>query len=92
MKVAAYICVSGVVQGVGFRYFTQRTAMKLVLSGWVKNRYDGDVEMEVEGEKELIEKLILALKIGPPAAHVRDIQVQWQEKSNNEYDGFQVTF
>ncbi len=66
--------------------------MKLVLSGWVKNRYDGDVEMEVEGEKELIEKLILALKIGPPAAHVRDIQVQWQEKSNNEYDGFQVTF
>lgn len=92
MKVAAYIRVSGVVQGVGFRYFTQRTAMKLVLSGWVKNRYDGDVEMEVEGEKELIEKLILALKIGPPAAHVRDIQVQWQEKSNNEYDGFQVTF
>ncbi len=92
MKVAAYIRVSGVVQGVGYRYFTQRTAIKLALSGYVKNRYDGDVEMEVEGEKDLIEKFIETLKIGPPAAHVRDIQVQWKEKSSHEYDGFQVTF
>jgi acylphosphatase len=92
MKAAAYIRVSGLVQGVNFRYFTQQTARDLGLSGWVRNRPDGDVDLEAEGERGLIEELLKALRVGPPAAHVRDVQVQWQEKSGNDYDGFEVTF
>lgn len=92
MKAAAYIRVSGVVQGVSFRYFTQKTARDLGLSGWVRNRPDGDVELEAAGERGLIEELIKALRVGPPAAHVRDVQVSWQHKNENGYEGFQVTF
>jgi len=92
MKVAAYIRVSGVVQGVSFRYFTQKTARELGLSGWVRNRLDGDVEMEAEGERGMIEELVRALRVGPPAAHVRNVQVSWLKESGNDHDGFQVTF
>ena len=92
MKAAAYIRVSGVVQGVSFRYFTQKTARDLGLSGWVRNRPDGDVELEAAGERGLIEELIKALRVGPPAAHVRDVQVSWQDKNENGYEGFQVAF
>jgi acylphosphatase len=92
MKTAAYIRVSGVVQGVSFRYFTRKTARELGLSGWVRNRPDGDVELEAAGERGMLEELIKALRVGPPAAHVRDVQVRWLEESGNDHDGFQVTF
>ncbi len=92
IKAGAYIRVSGVVQGVSFRYFTRQTARSLGLCGWVRNRSDGDVELEAEGERGLIEELIKALRAGPPSAHVRDVQVRWLEKDDREYDGFQVIF
>jgi len=92
MKTAAYIRVSGVVQGVSFRYFTQKTARDLGLSGWVRNRPDGDVELEAMGERGIIEELITALGVGPPAAHVRDVQVRWLNKSTDNSTGFRVIF
>jgi acylphosphatase len=92
LKAAAYIRVSGVVQGVGFRYFTQRMARDLGLSGWVRNRPDGDVDLEAMGEKGLIEELIRVLRVGPPSAHVSDVQIQWLEKNDHKYDGFHVAF
>ena len=53
----AHIFYSGTVQGVGFRYTTQRQAEGLHLTGWVKNLSDGRVEILVEGELESIKKL-----------------------------------
>jgi len=90
MKAGAYIRVSGLVQGVSFRYFTRQTARRLGLCGWVRNRSDEDVELEAVGEKGLIEELIKVLRVGPPSAHVRDVQVRWLEKDDREYDGFQI--
>ena len=62
--------VEGVVQGVGFRQFTQRKAQGLGLRGYVKNLPDGAVECLAEGSKEQLEKLRKALKQGPAFSRV----------------------
>ena len=77
MQVRAKITVIGMVQGVGFRYFTQREARKLSLNGFVKNQYDGTVYCEVEGERGLIEEFIKILRVGPAWAKVSSVQVEW---------------
>ncbi len=74
----AEIIVSGLVQGVGFRYFVYRKATVVGLKGYTKNQYDGTVLTVVEGEKHLIESLFNELKIGPMHADVRDIKIVWQ--------------
>ena len=61
-KVRKHIFFYGRVQGVGFRYYAVQKANQLGLSGWVKNLYDGSVEMEVEGQEELIDQLIIFLQ------------------------------
>ena len=71
------VLVSGRVQGVGFRAFAARAATRLDLFGGVRNLDNGQVELEVEGEKTVIETLLQELKIGPPAARVRTIEVEW---------------
>ena len=61
-KIRKHIIFYGRVQGVGFRYYTVQKANQLGLTGWVKNLYDGSVEMEVEGQEELIDQLIIFLQ------------------------------
>lgn len=61
-KVRKHILFYGRVQGVGFRYYAVQKANQLGLTGWVKNLYDGSVEMEVEGQEELIDQLIIFLQ------------------------------
>ena len=56
-----HIIFIGRVQGVGFRWRAQMTAESLGVSGWVRNLYDGSVEMEAEGREEAIDALVLAL-------------------------------
>ena len=51
----------GSVQGVGFRYYSVNKARQLGLTGWVRNLYDGTVEMEVQGEEQAIDELIMFL-------------------------------
>lgn len=70
--------VEGRVQGVGFRYFVEELADALGLTGWVRNRWDGTVEVLAEGERQLLEKLLAGLRRGPRAAYVTDVQVEWQ--------------
>lgn len=89
--VQAHILISGMVQGVGFRFFTTRTARKMGLTGWVKNRSDGRVEILAEGPKGLIESLIKDLRVGPPSARVQDVQVDWRSFTGG-YKTFDVTF
>ena len=61
-----YFRVRGRVQGVGFRYFTRATAVQLGLIGFVRNRVDGDVELEAEGEPAHLDQLAGAVRKGPP--------------------------
>ena len=61
-KVRKHIFFYGRVQGVGFRYYAVQKANQLGLTGWVKNLYDGSVEMKVEGQEELIDQLIIFLQ------------------------------
>ena len=61
-KIRKHIIFYGRVQGVGFRYYAVQKANQLGLTGWVKNLYDGSVEMEVEGQEELIYQLIIFLQ------------------------------
>ena len=61
-KVRKHIFFYGRVQGLGFRYYAVQKANQLGLTGWVKNLYDGSVEMEVEGQEELIDQLIIFLQ------------------------------
>ena len=61
-KVRKHIFFYGRVQGEGFRYYAVQKANQLGLTGWVKNLYDGSVEMEVEGQEELIDQLIIFLQ------------------------------
>ena len=58
MKVRQHMKITGRVQGVGFRYTAKNAASSLGLTGWVKNECDGSVSMEVQGEKEKIDKMM----------------------------------
>ena len=69
----ARMIVSGVVQGVGFRWFTQRAANQLNLAGWVHNEPNGSVSAEVEGDAGLVKDFIHELKAGNRYAHVNRI-------------------
>jgi acylphosphatase len=89
MSVAAFIRVQGLVQAVGFRYFVYHAATRLGLGGYVRNAYDGSVEIEVEGDRSLIEELIKDVKVGPRAARVSAVSVQW-ENSQNRFRSFDI--
>jgi acylphosphatase len=88
-QVRAEIIVTGLVQGVGFRYFVSRKANELNLVGYTRNQYDGTVLTIVEGEKYLIEELCKELKIGPMHADVRSFNIKWS-KSKNKFVNFEV--
>jgi acylphosphatase len=66
--------VSGRVQGVGFRYFAQRKAEELGLSGWARNLDDGRVEVYAAGPAESLSDLAAALHMGPRMAEVRGVE------------------
>ena len=87
----AEIIVSGVVQGVGFRYFVVRKAKALGLKGFVENLYTGQVLTVVEGEKAIIEELFKEIKIGPSHASVKNCFIDWNEYKN-EFKDFEVKF
>jgi acylphosphatase len=73
------VIVYGKVQGVGFRAFAEREATALKLDGWVRNRADGTVEVMVQGEAALLERMMMALRVGPPHAAVREVRSRPQE-------------
>jgi acylphosphatase len=69
------IVVYGRVQGVGFRFFAQDVACDLELTGWVRNRPDGNVEVEVQGEKENCDLFCSRLREGPSLSHVTNLTI-----------------
>jgi len=91
MKIGAHISVTGLVQGVGFRWFVEREAKKLGLVGYVKNLFNGDVEVEVEGDTGMIDELIKILRVGNRSSQVDDVQVSWRN-FENKFTEFRITF
>lgn len=87
----ARIVVSGIVQGVGFRFFTVDAARRLGLSGFVRNMDDGSVEVEVEGDEEVIESFTKDLSMGPRAARVSGIRSE-PLPPGGRYKGFELRY
>jgi acylphosphatase len=90
MRVARRLVITGRVQGVGFRYFTQDTALREGVTGWVRNRPDGEVEALVEGEAEAVIRVERALRSGPRGARVDGVYVEIEEPTG-AYRTFSVT-
>ena len=90
MRVARRFVISGRVQGVGFRYFTQDTARREGVTGWVRNLPDGGVEALVEGEAQAVTRGERALRTGPRGARVDRVYVD-DEPATGSYSTFSVT-
>lgn len=71
--------VTGRVQGVYFRGATEERARSLDLSGWVRNRPDGTVEVMAQGPETRLQALLAFLRQGPPAARVVSVETEWLE-------------
>ena len=91
MNTRAFIRVSGRVQGVFFREHTRKWATSLGLTGWVRNTEDGQVEINVEGERETIERLLELLHEGSPLSRVDFLDVDWEVYSG-EFIDFRITW
>ena len=77
MKEAVILTIHGKVQGTGFRFFIQRKAEALGLTGFVRNHADGTVHVEAEGEPLQLQLLIAACQRGPEHAHIEKVDIQF---------------
>jgi acylphosphatase len=83
--------VSGRVHGVFYRTSVESRARELNLAGYVVNLPGGRVEVRAEGERSHLEKLVDYLKVGPPAARVENVVVNWGEY-RGLFRGFEVRY
>jgi acylphosphatase len=83
------LIVRGRVQGVYFRAATQREARRLGITGWVKNRPDGGVEILAEGDEDAIKELGSWANHGPSAARVDSVDIRWRGYTGEFYE-FQI--
>ena len=75
--VRLHVQVFGRVQGVGFRMFVRQEAMRLGVTGWVRNRWDDSVEVMAEGGRAPLAELLIALHRGPSQAEVETVKEEW---------------
>ncbi|MBI3896171.1 MAG: acylphosphatase [Acidobacteria bacterium] len=88
MKTAIRYFVEGRVQGVGFRFFVERIASDLGLQGYVRNRYDGRVEVYAIGEERVLEQFRKQLRTGPAGSRVD--RIEEHAASMETYKTFQI--
>jgi acylphosphatase len=84
-----YILISGKVQGVGFRAFTEKNATKLKIKGYAQNLKDGRVEVVAEGRRRALDKLVARLYDGPPRSKVKDVNIE-ERQFSKEYKDFRI--
>ncbi len=84
-----HLVVRGRVQGVFFRATAQREARQLGLTGWVKNRSDGTVEIVAEGEEEFVKDLLVWAQAGPSTARVDNVETRWRSYTG-EFTNFRI--
>jgi acylphosphatase len=85
------IVISGLVQGVAFRYYTRAKAREAGATGWVKNLPDGRVEALIEGSFSVVEEVIRWCRKGPPASRVDDIKI-YEEPATGEFSEFDINY
>lgn len=89
MKVRADLKIRGRVQGVFYRQSTQQAAIRMGLTGWVRNLPDGSVEAVVEGPADAVRELLEWCRQGPPAAEVTAVDADWTD-ATGEFLRFEV--
>jgi acylphosphatase len=85
------ITVKGIVQGVYYRYNTQKKAAEDNLTGWVRNSRDGRVEMLCEGTEANIKEMVEWCKEGPAGAYVEKVETKWEEYTG-EFNAFEIKY
>ena len=85
------VIVSGIVQGVNFRYYTQRQAIRYNVTGWVRNLPDGSVAAVFEGEEQDVEAMVQWVRHGPPSAQVTELIAQ-PEEYRGEFSSFSIRY
>lgn len=83
------LVVRGRVQGVYFRASAQREARQLGLTGWVKNRKDGAVEVVCEGEEDQVKDFLAWAQTGPSTARVDKVETRWRSYTG-EFPDFRI--
>jgi acylphosphatase len=83
--------ITGHVQGVGFRYFVRQAARRFGLVGWVRNDPEGTVTVQAEGSRARLDAFLDALREGPEAAEVEDVEVRW-EPATGRFKTFSVEY
>ena len=89
--VRMHVLVTGRVQGVNFRWFTQEKARALGVTGWVRNLESGHVEAEIEGDQASIDELLGQLHVGPRSAQVDTVEAT-PISSVKQYSDFEVRY
>jgi acylphosphatase len=88
-QVQIHVIIEGRVQGVGFRYFVLEKAYELGVKGWVRNTYNGEVEVLAEGSNKQIEKFLGLIRQGPSLASITKIDIQ-RNVASGEYIDFSL--
>lgn len=91
-RAVLHLFVSGRVQGVGFRFFALNRAQRYGITGWVRNLYDGRVEIEAEGRVPNLRLFLKDMKSGPSMSHVSNVAEQWRETALPRYEEFSITY
>jgi acylphosphatase len=91
MNQKVIVHISGMVQGVGYRYFVLHRAQSLELAGYVRNLRDGRVEVVAEGEEQALKTILEELQQGTPGVIVEKMETQWQLYSG-DIAGFEIMF
>lgn len=82
----------GTVQGVGFRYTTERLARQYDVTGYVKNMPDGSVELKAEGDEKKLQDFLYSIRESSPMSpYIRDTEIKWCE-AEGKWKGFGVQY
>jgi acylphosphatase len=87
---SVHIRVSGVVQGVGFRYCVYREAGKRGLTGFVRNLLGGDVEIVAQGQEGMVNDFVTRVRIGPRSAEITRMTTEWDNHPAEIHESFEI--
>ena len=84
-----HLIITGLVQGVSFRYYAKKAAVKLGITGWICNRSDGNLEIVAESNEDVLKEFLDWCSKGPEYANVKEVKAEWKE-GKNEFNSFSV--
>ncbi len=91
MKKRVHLLISGMVQGVNFRNYCRREALRYDAHGWVRNLDDGRVEVTAEAEETALTSFVEWCRHGPPYSSVTDMETTYSD-ATGEFTSFDITF